>query len=183
MRINSKTKRKVLFVLAAGAAIGLSKSERKTGYIIRIIPKALKDIDRDHLYRLVREFNQDRLVNYLEDKDGKITVTLSEDGIKNISQYSLDELSIPKPNHWDKKWRLVLFDIPEKKRKGRDALRIKLKELGFHEWQKSAFVYPYPCVMEINFIIEVFDLRPYVRQAELTNITNEAELKIKFKLT
>lgn len=77
---------------------------------------------------------------------------------------------------------MVLFDIPEKIRKGRDALRDKLKDLGFYELQKSVWVHPYPCEDEINFITEVFDLRPYIRFAEIAKITNEAKLKLHFKL-
>ena len=97
-------------------------------------------------------------------------------------RYSLDTLVIPTPQKWDKKWRLVIFDIPEKKRAGRNALRDKLRDCGFKEWQHSVFVYPYPCENEIDFIIEVFDLRPYVRYAEVTYLTNEAELRLSFNL-
>lgn len=183
IRIHSKTKKKLLVLLAAGAVIGLGRSRTKTGYILKRIPKALRDIDKDHLYRLVKQFNNDRLVNYKEDRNGEIKIILTEDGEKQALTYSLDNLTINKPLSWNGKWHLVLFDIPEKKRQGRDVLREKLKELGFYEWQKSAFIYPYPCEKEINFIIEVFDLRPYVRYAELNHPTNEAELKIKFKLT
>ncbi|MDO8183791.1 MAG: CRISPR-associated endonuclease Cas2 [bacterium] len=182
LRIHSKTKKKLLLLLASGVIIGLSRSQKKTGYILKQIPKALREIDQDHLYRLIKEFHQDRLVDYRENDKGVITVVLTEDGEKQTLQYSLDELVISTPSYWDKKWHLVIFDIPEKKRQGRDALREKLKKLGFYEWQKSAFIYPYPCEKEINFVIEVFDLRPYVRYAELNNVTNEAELKIKFKL-
>src|SRR3990167_2211250 len=64
---------------------------------------------------------------------------------------------------WDKKWRVVIFDIPEKSRMARDALRRKLKELEFRELQKSVFVHPYECKKEIDFIIEFFNLRHYVR--------------------
>lgn len=38
---------------------------------------------------------------------------------------------------WDGKWRLVVWDIPEKRRLARDLLRFKLKQLGFTQWQKS----------------------------------------------
>lgn len=182
VKIKSKTKKKLLTVLAAGASISLSQSVGKSKYIFKNLPKNLYKIDRQYLYRLLREFNTERLIDYQEDPAGIITIKLTEDGVKETLKYSFDDLVIPKPAHWDKKWRLVLFDIPEKKRRGRDALRLKLRDLGFYEWQKSAFVYPYECQKEINFVIEVFDLRPYVRYAELSNPTNEVELKIKFNL-
>jgi len=181
-KLRNKTKKKILLLLLSGIAIGLSRSPGKAKYIIRQVPKALRDIDREHLYKLVKEFHHERLIDYQENSDGAISIILTEDGRKHSLRYSIDDLIIPIPNQWDRKWRLVLFDIPEKKRKGRDALRQKLRELGFYEWQKSAFIFPYPCESEINFVVEVFDLRPYVRHAELSNVTNEAELKIRFKL-
>lgn len=40
---------------------------------------------------------------------------------------------------WDGKWRVVIWDIPEKHRKARDILRSKLKTWGFKPWQKSVW--------------------------------------------
>ncbi len=44
---------------------------------------------------------------------------------------------------WDGYWRLVIFDISEKKRYLRNSLRRKLKELGFGMWQKSIYISPF----------------------------------------
>lgn len=99
------------------------------------------------------------------------------------ARFNFDKLAIKKPAVWDGRWHIVFYDIPERKRRARDALRDKLKEMGFLEWQKSVFVHPYPCRDEVEFIIEFFDIRPYVRFGELIAPTNEAELKIHFGLT
>ncbi|MBI2482328.1 MAG: hypothetical protein HYV76_02090 [Candidatus Vogelbacteria bacterium] len=181
IKIRSQTKKQILLLLAAGAALNLSQSPKRSGYILKQIPKELTKIKREYLYRLVKEFHHHHLVDYREEND-VIKIVLSEDAKKQILVYSLDKLIIPTPSRWNGHWFLVSFDIPEKKRSGRDALRDKLKELGFYEWQKSVFIYPYPCRKEVDFIIEVFDLRPYVRIAEVINVTNEAELKLRFKL-
>jgi len=77
-------------------------------------------------------------------------------------------MEIKKTSQWDRKWRIVFFDIPEKHRRARDALREKLKEIGFREFQQSVFIQPYPCTDEINFLVD--------------KITNEPELLIRFKL-
>ena len=71
----------------------------------------------------------------------------------------------------------MFFDIPEKKRKARNALREKLYDLGFCEMQKSVFVSPYECQDEINFVVSVFNIRPYVQYAEMMNSTNELALR------
>lgn len=46
--------------------------------------------------------------------------------------------------NWDKKWRLVAFDIEELSRFKRDRLRKKLKELGFAACQKSLYINALP---------------------------------------
>lgn len=50
----------------------------------------------------------------------------------------------PKRRKWDGYWRMIIFDVPEKKRKYRDYLRQMLKTLGFKELQKSIWVTPHP---------------------------------------
>ncbi len=182
LRLKSKTKKKILLFLLAGVAIGLSRSPRKTGYVLRTLPRALRDVNREHLYRCVKEFRNKKLVSYHEDRDGIITLVLSKEGERHAIIYSLESLSITKPLRWDKRWRLVIFDIPEKKRTARDALREKLRELKFYELQHSVWVHPYSCEKEVEFIIEVFDIRPYVRYLETTQLTNDAELRLLYKL-
>ncbi len=73
-----------------------------------------------------------------------------------------------------------MFDIPEKKKNAREVFRRKLNELGFYQLQKSTFIHPYECEDEINFVIEMFELRPYVRIAEVIKISNEATIKLNF---
>ena len=51
---------------------------------------------------------------------------------------------------WDGRWRIVIFDILEKKRKTREALRKKLLSLGFGMWQRSVYITPHDVQEEIN---------------------------------
>ncbi len=44
---------------------------------------------------------------------------------------------------WDGKWRMVIFDVEEKQRQGRDMVRSKLKELGFGMLQRSVWISPF----------------------------------------
>lgn len=52
---------------------------------------------------------------------------------------------IPLPVRWDGKWRLIMFDVPEKRKKIRDTLRLLLRNAGFVHFQDSAWIQPYPC--------------------------------------
>lgn len=57
---------------------------------------------------------------------------------------------------WDGKWRLVVFDIPEKRRPARDLLRQKLKEWEFTNLQKSVWGSKKNCLKPLrNFIKQV----------------------------
>ena len=46
---------------------------------------------------------------------------------------------------WDKKWRIVIFDIKEGRKSVRDELRRILVKAGFVQLQKSVWVFPYRC--------------------------------------
>lgn len=178
----SPRKQKILLLLEAGVTLSMTRTASRQGFIIRSLAQEWKKIDRRYLYRVLNEFKYDRLVEYREQADGMIKIVLTEAGQKRVIEANIDNMTILVPTHWDQHWHLVFFDVPEKKRKGRDALRFKLRELGFYEWQKSVFVHPYPCRDQIDFIVEFFELRSFVRYGELLNPTNEAELKLHFNL-
>ena len=175
-------RQKILLLLLSGLALGMTRSPKRYFKIVKTIPRAWNEIDRHELYRAVREFHQNRLVNFIEKNDGTTEIVLSERGKRRALRYKFDEMEIKRPLHWDNKWRIVMFDIPEKRKQAREALRSKLRELGFKEFQKSVFIHPFECTDEINFIIEIFGIRPYVRLARSDAITNEAELLLRFKL-
>ncbi|MEK7091725.1 MAG: CRISPR-associated endonuclease Cas2 [Patescibacteria group bacterium] len=131
---------------------------------------------------MLKEFKQDRLISYREISTGEIEIVITEAGKKAVLRYDVDQMELTISKHWDKLWRLVFFDIPEKKRYQRDQFRDKLKELGFIELQHSVWVIPYPCKKEIDFLVEFFEIRNYTRFAEATNLTNETDLRLKFEV-
>jgi len=180
-KIRSPIKRKVLLLLEAGLVLG-DRFHKRRRLNLKALSRAWRGINRSELAYALRDFRYRRLVDYREQNDGSIKIELSELGRRRVLRFKVEEMTLSKAKKWDGRWRVVFFDVPEKKRKGRDALRQKLRELGFHEWQKSVFVYPHPCRDEVDFIVEFFELRPYVRYAELTAPTNEAELRLRFNL-
>jgi hypothetical protein len=181
-KIKSPTKKKILLLLAGGVALGLARNPKAQRHIFKTLKNDWKNIDKQYLYRAVNEFRNKRLVDFVEQEDGTTKIVLTEKGKIIVLKFEIDSIKISKPAKWDKKWRMVMFDIPEKRRSERNILREKLKELGFGEIQKSVFVHPYPCLNEINFITEYFNLRNLVRFGEVVSISNEEELKLKFKL-
>ena len=72
-------------------------------------------------------------------------VIITSKGEKIIDALYAESYVIPRPFRWDGKWRLVMFDVPEKRKKVRDTLRMLLRSAGFIYFQDSAWIQPYLC--------------------------------------
>jgi hypothetical protein len=180
--VRSPIKRKILLLLGAGVALGFANNPRSQKYIFKALKKDWQNVEKQYLYKVVREFKNNRLIDFVQQENGATKIILTEKGKRMVLEFKIDEIKIAKPLKWDKRWRMVMFDIPEKRRNEGNILRGKLKEIGFKEIQKSVFVHPFPCLDEINFIMEYYHLRSYVRYGEIVSISNEEELRLKFSL-
>lgn len=89
----------------------------------------------------------------------QIYISLTTEGKKKAKEFQIDDLNIEHPKIWDNKWRILIFDIPEITRIKREALRGKLKELGFSMLQKSVWVHPYPCNKELEILRDFFGFK------------------------
>lgn len=83
---------------------------------------------------------------------------------------------------WDGKWRIMFFDIPEKKRKYRDELRLMLKAIGFKEFQKSVWIYPYKVPDLLKEILFEEKMKHYVRLITTMDIEYDKDWKRVFKI-
>ena len=106
--------------------------------------------------RALYHLRQARLIEYVSEKNGKTIVKITKKGESNLRAFAIDLIRIDKPKKWDKKWRLVMFDIPMRFTKGREALRFHLKKLNFYQFQKSAWIYPFPWGEEKIFKADFF---------------------------
>jgi DNA-binding transcriptional regulator PaaX len=75
-----------------------------------------------------------------------------------------------------------MFDLPVKYSKTRNSLRFKLKQLGFIQFQKSVWIYPYPCLDEILFIVDYHKIGKYVEILEVSHLLREEKFIKSFKL-
>lgn len=176
-----ETSQKILLLLGAGLALGLSASPARYFKIIETTGKAWNNIEKRALHRAIKNLYQSKLIS-IEEKDEISILTLNEKGKEKILKYKLNEMKIPKMEKWDKKWRIVVFDIPEPKKKIRDILRFHLKKLEFFEFQKSIFIHPFDCKNEMEFLIEFYNIRSYVRFIIAEDIDNQLHLKKHFGL-
>ena len=73
---------------------------------------------------------------------------------------------------WDGKWRVVIWDIPEQRKRVRDLLRYKLKTLGFEKLQKSVWVSKINCTKVLKEFIKKVGIEKWVLVLESDNIEN-----------
>lgn len=176
------TQKKVLLLLLGGAALGLSGSPRRYFKILNTVRKEWREIEEGNLRRSIKLLYESKLVREKWNDDGTITLVLTKKGKESALTYNIDEMKIRIPKRWDNGWRIVVFDIPESRRRIRDALRYHLQNLGFYELQKSVFVHPFECSDEIEYIVEFYNIRKFVRYIVATSIDNELYLKRHFGL-
>lgn len=133
-----------------------------------------------------REREMRRTITYMKSRklirgDYEHGLQITAKGHKRLERNELGKLDIKKPPRWDQMWRLVFFDVPEDQRQGRVALTRKLKELGFYQLQKSAWIHPFPCREIIERICSFYDVDEFVSYVEVAYIDNQAKLKSRFK--
>jgi len=115
---------------------------------------------------------------FIKEDNQKQEIELTGKAVGNLRKYCLEIIEVPKQKVWDGKFRIVIFDVPEKRKIGREVLRRKLKELGFEKLQGSVYVHPYPCKKEIDWIRRNYELESYVLYLEVEYL-DESEKTIK----
>ena len=174
--------KKILLALLGGVALGFSSSSRQYYRTLRLLRKEWQKINQHNFNRSLRRLSDEKLLQEKKLSDGSFKLVLTVKGKHEAKILDLlgSSINFKKPKHWDGKWRLVLFDIPEKNRLFRDILRGHLQTLKFLKLQYSVFISPHPFEKPILELISLYSAQPYVRVVTATNIDNEAVIKRHF---
>lgn len=114
-------------------------------------------------------------------KDDQITLTPA--GQRKVIVNKIKSLEpAPRAGDWDGMWRLVAFDIPEKHKLAREALRDLLKQLGFVKLQESLWLSPWDARDPIEFARSFYQIKPFVLYLETDEIENELRWRTRFRL-
>lgn len=179
----SVLQKKIILLLSAGLALGLTRNPNQYFRVIRETAKELNEINKGSFERAINSLYRSKVVSTKKNYDGTLTLVLSKEGERLALTYDIENMCVKRPASWDGKWRIVMFDVPEKFKRTRDSIRMHLKGMGFYEFQKSVFVHPYPCAKEIEYIMEFYEARKFVRFIVATDIDNALELKRYFRIT
>lgn len=87
-----------------------------------------------------------------------------------------------KSNEWDGKWRIVVFDVPNKESKLRRELTRGMRLYGFERLQKSVWIYPYPCEKFVVLLKEHLEMSNNIIYLTAVHMDKEKEWRKKFKV-
>lgn len=171
----------ILLSLLAGVALAIILSDPKSLFkIYEAIKKKNKNASYEDVERIVQKLKKDRFFRIIY-KNGNSYLKVTEKGKRYLVEFNIDTISIQQQK-WDGRWRIVIFDIPEKMRIARDVLRDRLEDIGFIKIQKSVWVCPYECEDEINFISSTYEVGDFVNYIIATKVDFDKFLKTKFNL-
>ncbi|OGM96811.1 MAG: hypothetical protein A2816_00325 [Candidatus Yanofskybacteria bacterium RIFCSPHIGHO2_01_FULL_39_44] len=171
---------KLLKAIALGGVVIVASTNPYFG--IRAMGAFKKDLARKkwwEFHKAIRELNKKKRLNVIPNPDGSYTLKITQVGHETVEKYDLDNLKIERPEEWDGGWRVITFDIPKDKKSARQALLMKLKELGFIMLQKSVWIHPFECRKELAVIARAFEIEPYVYSFEAWGFDNDKIHKLK----
>jgi len=128
------------------------------------------------LRRNIKNLKRRGLVEFKQEH-GQTVVKITAEGKTELLKFDLDNLEIKRLKTWDKQWRMVIFDIPNNKRRRREIFREKLKSLGFYQFQESVFIIPFPCEKEIQYLREIYGIPNEVKFILARKVENDLELR------
>lgn len=122
---------------------------------------AIKAGDKVRYKKLRSSLQYLRRKGYIEigKQKGSARFRLTKNGENHIRTYLNRRAALTppeRPKAWDKKWRIILFDIPAGQRSKRNAFRSLIRRLGAIMLQKSVWIYPFDCSEQVNLMKKVF---------------------------
>ncbi len=119
-----------------------------------------------------------RLIRFSEKNNEKFIALTKAGQLEAL----LLKAKIEKQKVWDGKWRLFMFDIPERSKEKRNRLRSLLKSNNFFKLQASVYISPYALNREAIDYLNQSGLRDYVRILKVQEMDSDTELLKRFNL-
>ena len=114
--------------------------------------------------------------------NGKKVARVTQKGESKLSFLEKHNFKLKTPKRWDGRWRIVIFDIKETRKRIRERLRATLIQIGFLKLQKSTWIYPYDCEDLILLIKADFKLGKDVLYLIVEKLENEHPFRKAFNL-
>jgi hypothetical protein len=145
------------------------------------LQRAFKSLDKRAREREWRRIVTQMKYNGLIKGNYEFGLKLTEKGQRRLKSAEIESINIKSPKNWDRQWRILFYDIPEKHKYERDTLTRRLRELGFYQMQRSAWIHPFPCREEVFEVTRACEVNKYVTYVESGYIDNQEKLIELFK--
>ncbi|MFA5172780.1 MAG: CRISPR-associated endonuclease Cas2 [Candidatus Paceibacterota bacterium] len=152
---------KVLAGITAGALLIPIALSPGGAQLLKKIIDLYKNGGKIERYRIVQDLNKlqkRKLISLKKLENGDLKAVITKKGKKEVLSFNAEKIVLKKEIPEDKKWRMVMFDVPVSKNRQRRTLSARLKKMGFYKLQKSVFITPYECEKEIDFISSVLEV-------------------------
>lgn len=133
----------LLLGLAERGAIGLSEILAGTGRGLgKSYQRVMETKDFWDYYDELKNLKKEsaRTILWRLQKKGLVEKKKSGFQITKLGLKTVKDFQEKEEKQWDGKWRIIMFDIPEKKRESRNWLRWQLISLEYKPIQKSVFM-------------------------------------------
>ena len=118
-----------------------------------------------------------------EERDGRKYVRITPEGQRALAiQQQKALLQTKAKRRWDRRYRVVIFDIPVYRKGVRDKLRRAMKESGFLQIQQSVWLHPYDCEDLIALIKAELHIGKDVSYMIVEKIERDEWIRKHFKL-
>ncbi|MEK7096128.1 MAG: hypothetical protein AAB896_02450 [Patescibacteria group bacterium] len=154
----------------SGQSITAPSASRGLAHLLRKSPS--KQINYS---RLLYDLKRQGLVD-VANQAGRVRYTITPAGAYRLQALALDEIRILSPRTWDKKWRLVAFDVPVKQSRQRQEFVARLHALNFFMLQRSLWIHPFPCFKEVEKIASHYNVLRHCSLMEIAQ-TDEASAR------
>jgi DNA-binding transcriptional regulator PaaX len=175
---NSKITRAILTTLAITVAGALNPTGLVRGVLREIGKKKNGHISsKNSIYIARGRLMRQGLITY---HNGFFHIT--DEGKRVLHTMGIGSVPLPRPHKWDKKWRILIFDIREERKTLRDKIRRTLTAIGFHRLQDSVWVYPYDCEDFVSLLKADFKIGRDLLYIIADEIENDSFLQKDFGL-
>jgi|SRR3989344_379808 len=172
----------LLAAVAVGGIVVIAATIPNAARLLRYMPGYKKGARFNHQAKTALGRLAAKGLVTFEERNGKRYARITETGEQLLALESMREASMQKQKRWDSRWRVVLFDIPERRRGVRNRLRLFMQEYGFVRLQDSVWIYPYDCEDLIALVKADFRIGADVLYMIVERLERDKHLREHFKL-
>lgn len=176
----SRIQKAILGTVALAGVLSIAALAPNAAQLLHPLSKRLTRSQENSIKRARRLLEQKGL---LSSEDSRLShLKLTSKGLALAAKIQHENYKIKPQRRWDGKWRVLIFDIPEKRRLTRVRIRLTLRNIGFARLQDSVWIYPYPCEEFVALLKEDFKVGYSVLYLVVEELEGDSRLRRTFGL-